>query len=215
MWTAPPARLSPPEQGVHLWWVNLAEAPALWELLTLAEQARAMGYAHPEHQHRFVAGRAALRRILARYLGQPPAGVPLAVGQHGKPFVPGALLHFNVAHAGAGWLAGVTAGGPLGVDVVELTPLADVVEVARYGLTGWQARRVQASQPAEQLRRFWRYWTANEARLKADGRGLGGALTAALKGWRVRHFAPAPGYLAALAVPARARWPVMERWRGP
>ncbi len=215
MWAIPPASLAVPVEGIHLWWVNLATAPVQWANLSAEECARASRYHHPRDQQRFVAGRAALRQIVARYVGQPPATLTFHYGLHGKPHLPGWGVHFNVAHAATGWLAALTGAGPLGVDVVALAPLPNLEDVVAHGLTPQQARRVQAAPPTARLRLFWRHWLANEARLKADGRGLGGAGVVAVPGWRVRHFTPAPGYWAALAVPQATPWPVQARWQGP
>lgn len=195
-----------------MWWANADTLPAAWHCLSPAEQTHAQRLG-PLVQRRFVAGRAALRTILGRYLALPPHHIQFVVGVHGKPRLSTSPLHFSVAHAGPGWLLALTDGGPLGVDVAELTLAPPEPDMVRHGLTAWQARRVLALPAAHQMPAFCRYWTANEARLKADGRGLGGAGVVALPGWRVRHARPAPGFLAALAVPAAAPWPITRRWQ--
>lgn len=115
---------------------------------------------------RFLAGRTAVLAAVARLLGGPPHGITVdalcaACGlPHGRPVVSGATapLHVSVGHA-AGIAFAVASRVPIGIDAESLgTPQGRVDAIS--AVTGYRG--------PDPLSR----WTATEAILKADGRGL-------------------------------------------
>jgi 4'-phosphopantetheinyl transferase len=111
------------------------------------------------------AGRALLRRLAAEQLGVAPGDVPLEQrcpdcgGPHGRPVIAGSDLRVSLARCAGGAVAVAAWGADIGVDVEERAQsperLAAIREVA-----------------GEQGRAGIARWTAVEAVLKADGRGL-------------------------------------------
>jgi 4'-phosphopantetheinyl transferase len=180
-----PGNLAPGE--VHAWIVDLDEsADDSSGLLDAAERDRAASYLSALDGARFAASRAALRRILSRYLGTDPAALRFGVGVGGRPVLarqhvrPGqgtAGLQFSLSRSASVALVAVSAGPAsaafVGADVEAI--------VVRDGLTDLAAARFGPAEAAcvssgrctgSTLRSFYRHWTAREACLKAIGAGL-------------------------------------------
>ena len=146
----------------HLW---LCPGPAL-----AAQAPRFLAALHPsEHtdRHDRALGRAALRAVLARYLGCAPSEVeisrrcPECGGDHGPPRVPG--LHASISYTD-GLVAIAVADRPVGVDVELVRPDFEWEPVARAVLP--DAADLACA------RGFFAAWTAHEALGKALGTGL-------------------------------------------
>lgn len=210
---------------VDVWRVALEQPPRTVErlksLLTDDELATAARYHFPVHRRRSIVRCAALRTILAGYLGAEAAELRFVYGAQGKPALaePTAAVHFNVSHSGE--LALMSVGKqPLGVDLEQWREVADADLVARRFFTPNEVAAQRAAPDGNQL--FLRHWTRKEAVIKAVGRGLSMPLntfdiSAADAGqadagqivqineaggeqrWHVRDLDPAEGYLAALA----------------
>jgi 4'-phosphopantetheinyl transferase len=84
-----PERLDPDGREVHLWIIRLEASDdnfarsLAW--LSPEESARAERFHFPRHRKAFVLGRAALRGLLASYLGTNAADVGFVYGPQGKP----------------------------------------------------------------------------------------------------------------------------------
>jgi 4'-phosphopantetheinyl transferase len=133
---------------VHLWsaWLDSPAWPAA-EALPRVERERAARILAPGRRRRWVAGRWALRGVLARHLGLPPQEIELATGAHGKPALRdgAAGLGFNLSHSGDLAMVAVAEGLEVGVDVQRL-----------------------GSRPPE----FYAAWTLREAVAKCHGVGI-------------------------------------------
>jgi 4'-phosphopantetheinyl transferase len=145
-------------------------------LLSEDERGRAMRFARPEDRLRYVATRAALRRLLGERLRCGPAQVRLLAGAWGKPGLAiraavGGWLDFNVSHAGAHALIALSDGGAVGVDIECRGPLAD-----RHGLEQLVLSPQERRMEADQQLGFFERWVAKEAVLKAIGVGVGSDL---------------------------------------
>ena len=133
--------------------------------LGTADRARLAGL-DDAGRPRFLAGRKAVLAAVARLLGGPLHGITVdalcaACGlPHGRPVVSGAAvaLHVSVGHA-AGSAFAVASRVPIGIDAESRgTPQGRVDAIS--AVTGYRG--------PDPLSR----WTATEAILKADGRGL-------------------------------------------
>jgi phosphopantetheinyl transferase len=148
----PDSKPAPPAPGkVHLW---RTELPPI--------SARATA-------------RAALREILAGYLGE--SDPELAPGPNGKPGLATApeRLSFNLSHSGALALVAIAPGGTeVGVDVERIRPRRDLVRLARRWLPAADAEAVAAASADEREAAFYAAWTRHEARVKCTGTGLSG-----------------------------------------
>lgn len=211
---------------VHIWTIRLGGPPSHDPaVLDQDECERAGRFVFERDRLAFVRRRTALRRILGAYLGVAPGEVPIRLGDHGKPeFAPPfdrAGLAFNVSNSGDLALCAVTRGGPVGIDLEQVRPMADLDGVAELVLGPNERAAFAALGESDRLRLFHAAWTRKEAYLKARGEGLMrsptliefGALlgekgepirdaddAAAMAAWHVAAWEPAPGYGAALVI---------------
>jgi 4'-phosphopantetheinyl transferase len=180
----PPAALLPAE--IHLWRVfvsgTAASDAAAADALSEDERMRASRFHFEADRGRFVASHAALRRILASYLGAAPASLTFGAGTHGKPFLdapaPGRSLRFSLSHSADLALVAVSLGREVGVDVERVRPRADLEGFAARYFSPRERDALARVPPGDRLRAFLEIWTLKEAYLKACGDGLVRALDA-------------------------------------
>jgi 4'-phosphopantetheinyl transferase len=116
-------------------------------------------------------------------------------GEHGKPYLPGSGLHFNMSDSGDVALYAVALDMEVGVDVERIRDI-DTRAIASRFLPAAEAGAV-STDPAD----FFRIWTRREAYLKCIGIGLG-AIGEEIPsvGWFIADLDPAPGYAGAVAI---------------
>jgi 4'-phosphopantetheinyl transferase len=193
-----------PARGTHVWRIDLdMTAVTDEELLAGHEFARAQRIADAARRRRFVALRQAARRILAGYVGAAPEALVLGAGPRGKPHVAWPQTHwaFNQTDSRGMALLTVSDVGPIGIDLELLRPMQRWEPIARRMLPEAACRELAGATAPARDRLFLAHWTALEARQKATGEGLFGE-RALERDWEIRHFAPLPGWIAALALPA-------------
>ena len=228
-WTCADA---PPPLGaadVHVWRIDLdALIPAGLALdprLPDEERERAGRFRSARDRERYLAGRAALRGILAGYVGCAPETLRFVRAPLGKPALLGepSGLEFNLSHADWCALLAVTRRRRVGVDVESIRRGRGGMEVARRFFARREVEALAAVAPEERAVTFVRCWTRKEAYVKARGDGLAlslqhfevpltpgaaRALAASTEDagevarWSLRELVPAPCYLAALVVEA-------------
>jgi len=215
-WYSParPPALSP--GGLQLWKIRTGDGSApltrLWPLLSRRESERATELRFDHHRARYVRARAGLRMVLSAYLGVEPRAIGLQYGEAGKPFLEDTSsgLEFNLTNSGDLALVALSVGAPIGVDCEQICDRGDMVAIANKMFTPEQAARIAAATPEDQLRQFHVAWTALEAEVKADGRGLlGRHRPMAQAAPRIGHCVPEPGFIAAVA---HERLPPVGAW---
>ena len=92
-----------------------------------------------------------------------------AIGEHGKPRLPGSDLHFSLSHSD-GLCAAVTSRRPIGLDVERIRPLRRAL-LPRFCTPAEIASCENDPDLAVKI------WTLREARAKENGRGIGQKLT--------------------------------------
>jgi len=177
-WVVP---ATPPPLGVHeahLWRLDLdaAHGEAATVVLSEEERARAARFHFESDRHRFIAARAALRRILAAYLDRAPADLVFSLGRHGKPALENLGLEFNLSHSGGCGLLAVTRGRRVGVDLERVRSEFAGEDIARRFFASAEVEALAATKPDEYVTAFFRCWTRKEAYVKARGDGLSLAL---------------------------------------
>lgn len=215
----------PPPLGpsdLHLWRIQIGAAdgsdPKLLRLLGSDEQARAQLRANAMLRARYVRAHADLRRILGLYLDLPPAEIAFTQGAHGKPALTAsqnpAGIEFNLTGSGDLALLAISLEVPVGVDCEQIRPCRELLGIARRMFSTQVAQALADTPEPERLDAFYTAWTALEAEVKADGRGLFGPrdrrAAAAPRTLGIAHFRPLPGYLAAVA---RSHLPPVLQWR--
>jgi 4'-phosphopantetheinyl transferase len=230
-WSRPVVAPSLGENEVHLWRIDLAQPAGvinqLGPSLEPDEIERANRFHFARDRDHFIVGRAALRAILGRYLGQPPEALRFRTNDYGKPEVEPARLRFNLSHSGDLALCGVTARATIGVDVEQLRALPDAVSIAERFFSRHENEILQTIPAEKQIEAFFNCWTRKEAYIKALGQGLALPLPSfdvtltpgqpaallAVRGqpqddvhrWALQGLIPQPGYVAAFVVEGQVR----------
>ncbi len=225
----PRRALALPADGVvHVWTVAQVASSerALQALAGLPpdERAQAARLRLPQARAAFALRRAALRQILAGYLGTAARDLVFTLNGFGKPALPSApgaaALAFNASHSGALALVAVARSGLIGIDVEQCRSLPDAMNIAAQFFSSAEAAALQALPPAQQQAGFFNAWTRKEALVKAHGEGLSMPLNAfdvtlrpgepaavlrwdapptGVHHWQLKHLEPADGWVGALA----------------
>jgi 4'-phosphopantetheinyl transferase len=176
--TPPPAHLPLPFRTVQVWLLDDAAiepvCAALAETLSPDERQRACAFRHEHHRRRFIARRAALRRLIGGYLSRDPAAVRFGMLPLGKPVLQGedaARLAFSVSHTDGMALLAFAWDCRVGVDVEQRIDGLDVSGIGRGILSAREETWLASARhgPAASVLGIW---TRKEALLKALGTGL-------------------------------------------
>jgi len=183
--------------GVRVYQIHL-DHPAGLDTSTLneAELARGRKMRGAGPQRRALAGRVALREILAIETSCSPAMLSITTQPGGKPVLAGKHLHFSLAHTGAFAAMAVSDQCPVGIDLECIQRQSDFEELAtRFfhpGEAAWLKDDCRLS--------FFRLWTSKEAVLKCTGEGIAHRLAEL----RTRKLTPLNAHLEY----SRAAWEV-------
>jgi 4'-phosphopantetheinyl transferase len=203
--------------AVHAWLIDLdAPGAAAAVPLDAAERARAASFLRPRDGARFAASRAALRAVLARYLGGEPEDLDFRVGPHGQPRLAANEVQFSLARSGGLALVAVSS-EPVGADLERVEARPGLADVAGARFPRREGERIAAGCCGLPVLSFYRHWTAKEAFLKATGCGLAGLRDTELvcggrlaiwfagrpaDGWSLSVARPTSGYAAAIVARA-------------
>lgn len=173
-----------PADEVHVWIVSLDEGsagPDADRILSADELKRAHRLKTEIERRRFVAGRAALRELLAAYTNVEPAAVRFAYGERGKPTLDmpahaqagdASALRFNFSHSDGLAVCALVRGAEVGVDVERVREVSRLDRLAMRFFAPAEHTHLSSLPPADRIPAFFRYWTCKEAVLKATGTGL-------------------------------------------
>ncbi|HVE50466.1 MAG TPA: 4'-phosphopantetheinyl transferase superfamily protein [Casimicrobiaceae bacterium] len=178
-----PRQLRSPVARIELWWCELAADDSALEVysqwLSEAERQRASRYGKPALARRYIAGRAALRWILARERNIDPAAVPIEQDRRGRPRSHGGP-DFNVSNTRGIALIALSRldGVRVGVDVEHRDRKLEHVGLSRKYLTRREQESLEGRDDDERRRTFLRLWTCKEAMSKATGDALSAPIRA-------------------------------------
>lgn len=211
---------APPSLGsedLHLWKIDCgpggAPIDAQLTLLSDDERARAERLLLVHHRKRYVRSHAGLRQILAYYANILAHQIVFQHGMAGKPSIAGDRkgIEFNMTTSDDHAFVAVSREQPVGIDCEQLRPRTDLIALARRMFSDADAERVTMTPEDERLAAFYSAWTALEAGVKADGRGLSHRKEPPAMGvLQIAHCIPADGFLAAVA---RTSLPPSSHWR--
>jgi 4'-phosphopantetheinyl transferase len=214
---------------VDIWHIDIAPPPdkiaTSRTLLSADEIERVARFHFDVHRNRYIAGRAALRAILAQYLETSPQALAFVYGEKGKPALVAELntrgLEFNLSHSHDRALLGITVGSIIGVDIERINLEFGTDEIATHFFSAFEVDTLLAVPKPERGATFFNCWTRKEAYIKAVGEGLslpldsfdvafGPGVEAALlrvdaapdapSRWRMYDIPAPEGYAAAIAV---------------
>lgn len=169
-------------------------------------------YRQPSDVQAHFVGRLLLRRALRAFGGgRPPI---LSYSEYERPYFARGP-HFSIAHSGSYVLCAVSD-HRVGIDVERIRPINLAEMQPSFSASEWTA----ISSGNNSIRRFFDYWTRQEAVTKADGRGLLIAEQVILRGnqarieetvWHLHPLSIEPGYAACLASSKPGSEPKMIR----
>lgn len=168
---------------IHLWGIELAgsqqclERCAGW--LDEVERHRAARFVREDTRQRYVLAHGGLRAVLSRYLGVTPDAVSLDRSATGKPSLTRerrdrSSITFNLSHAHGRALIAVAQAQEVGVDLECIRSELEVVKLSKRYFTCSEHTAIMQAPEEQRAMRFFRYWVAKEALLKAQGIGLRG-----------------------------------------
>jgi 4'-phosphopantetheinyl transferase len=232
-WPLPPEVIELNDDTVHVWQIRTGASESqderLAALLSPDERQRAKQFKFAKDRRLYTAAHAAMRSLLAFYLGVPGDAIQLAAGAHGKPSIAqptGSRLQFNLSHSHELALLAVARHRAVGIDVEWGKDFA-FHEVAQRFFTAKEVTDLSALPQALQRDAFYKCWTSKEAFLKAKGTGLSGQLdevqilstaegvvkiAANVPGWSLVELMPVGGYEAALVIEGGALPVRCYRW---
>jgi 4'-phosphopantetheinyl transferase len=167
--------------AVHLWGIDLDGSPRCLERcaqwLDEEEQHRAARLVREEDRQRYVFAHGGLRAVLGRYLGIGPDAVAMDRSETGKPSLTRtggdrSTITFNMSHAHGRALIAVSKGHEVGVDLERIRSDIEVAKLSERYFAPSEHATIMLSTQGQRAARFFRYWVAKEAVLKAQGVGL-------------------------------------------
>jgi 4'-phosphopantetheinyl transferase len=173
--------------AVHVWPLMLEGSDESLRLceshLSPEEIARANRFAFERLRRTFVFAHGQMRILLGHYARATPVSLEYVIGAAGKPaFAPhhtfAATLSFNLTHSGDRALLAVSDGRLVGIDLERGARNPDAMAIAGNYFFGREFQDIASAPEARRQETFFRYWTAKEAVLKAQGTGLSLALDA-------------------------------------
>lgn len=154
---------------------DLLESGMGW--LDETEVARAGRYHFEHHRRRFIARRAARRRILGALVQVPPSAVAFREVGTGKPELEVKVegrksLHFSASHSEETAIVAVSEQAPIGVDVEAYRMVEGSLWEVRHLFAETERSALERVSERDRARVFFDCWTRKEACVKADGAGL-------------------------------------------
>jgi len=226
---------------VHVWAFTLDvtgdRVSRLKLMLNEEDLERAKRFYFDRDKLRFIVGRAALRDILARYVGGKPEELHFGRAEYGKPQLIGASarqdIGFNMSDSHGLGAVAVTRQRELGLDVELVRENIDYERIAAREFSPVEVTNLRAVPTEDRLRTFFEIWTCKEAYLKGIGLGLTfplnrfAVVTAPGRSpkllntefessnpgrWSLRNVAIDPRYVACLAIDGGCRKVTCHRW---
>jgi 4'-phosphopantetheinyl transferase len=130
-------------------------------------QPKILRYRRWEDAHAALLGKLLLLLAL-KDIGSTATLDQLLYTPHDKPYFPSGP-NFNISHSGNRVICALSTTGRVGIDIERIHPLSFDDFQTQFTANEWQAIHGAPDPVAA----FYRFWTAKESLIKADGRGLG------------------------------------------
>lgn len=200
------------------------QLPDYFEILSADEKARAGRFKFEKDRFCYIISRGTLRVLLSTYLNKKPENIHFLYNAHGKPYLAGTGLKFNVSHSADMAVFAFFEGNEVGVDIEYIKNDFNVLELAQNFFSVREIASLEKQPEVSLGDSFFRCWTRKEAFIKADGSGLSFPLdqfSVSLHSddeaelhetkwnidekfqWSLFSFKPADKYIGALAIRAQ------------
>ena len=163
---------------IHVWHIDLNISSdaidASKNYLSLDELSRADTLSNTAVQRRFIARRALLRIILAKYLSKPVLEIAFSYTPQRKLYLGNNPLNltFNLSHCEDECLVAISLGYNVGIDIERTGRIKNYLSVVSLSLSQYEQDEILNYPKHEQEAAFIRVWTRKEAYTKAIGDGL-------------------------------------------
>lgn len=221
-----------PTSELHVWAIPLdlseSEVSESSHALSEDELARAARFHFDLHRRRYIAGRFALRSILAAYVGKRASELEFFYGPQGKPYLsqPDRDVQFNFSNSEGHAICAVMRCTKIGADLEMIRELSDYETIAKHFFSPGETEVLLSLPSGSRQEAFVNCWTRKEAFLKALGSGLAlpldsfevslrpgdparllsvGGNSAGSSGWTLISISPLPNFVASVAVHRRPR----------
>ncbi len=141
--------------------------------LSDSERERADRFRFGVLRDRYVRGRATVRKRLSQHLRCHPQELSFGTGEHGKPFLLGEEIHFNLSHSIGIAVLAISQIPSIGIDIEKFDREVDFDRLAERCFRPVEWDRFRPLTGQEKAEAFFWIWTAKEARMKATGEGFG------------------------------------------
>jgi 4'-phosphopantetheinyl transferase len=139
------------------------------EIMDKSTQERVARFKFMEDRQRTLIGNFIVRTRAAHKLGCPVTEIQIERDSHGKPYLRGEPVHFNISHSGD-WIVVAFDHMPIGIDIERKKEIRfDIAERYFSDLENEDLRRLD---PSLRQDYFFTLWALKESFIKADGRGL-------------------------------------------
>ena len=198
-------------------------------LLSNDEQIMAERFQFEKLRLRYIAGRAALRKLLGGYIGCEPEALIFGYNHYGKPSLQkvDSGLCFNVSHSRETMLAAFALNSNIGIDIEAIQQNIDCMDICQRWFSVQESDALRDLPEEKRVGAFFRVWTRKEAYIKARGIGFSYPLNRfsvsldetapallehqdcaqELKSWQIYNIELSSAYSAAVAIEA-ARWDI-------
>ena len=181
----------------------LKDRDIFWDVLSLDEQNRAVGYCVEDAKQEFIVSRGVLRFIIAHFQECNPRKVCFQTNDWGKLEIKSDSFFFNVSHSRGKVMVGVSSRGDIGVDI-ECQRERDSYRSISERFFSSEEKQWLKREKSMQLERFYDIWVAKEAVSKALGLGMALPLSAYSVVSDTRHFS--------IEVPSNKRFSTSTTW---
>lgn len=180
-WLSPPEKIDLKDgDEAHLYRIDLNPESSNLQfscfILSPDERRRAEKYHFEKDKNHFINARAALRRILSRYLDLAPNQIGFSGNRYGKPELniknSDAALNFNFSSSWEIALCAVTRNREIGVDIEFIKGESANIEIAERYFSPDEISALKNIPEPLQSAAFFSVWTRKEAFIKAVGQGL-------------------------------------------
>ena len=226
-----------PTSELHVWAIPLdlpaAEVSELSHVLSEDELSRAARFRFVLQRRRYIAGRCALRSILAAYVGKRARALKFFYGPQGKPYLawPDRGVQFNFSNSEGHAICAVMRGTEIAADLEMVRDLSDYETIAKQFFSPGETEALLSLPLGSRQEAFVNCWTRKEAFLKALGSGLAlpldsfevslrpgdharllsvGGNSAEASGWTLISMSPLPNFVASIAVHRQPR--LIRKW---
>ncbi|MFT7239170.1 MAG: 4'-phosphopantetheinyl transferase [Cyclobacteriaceae bacterium] len=161
---------------VHVWKIDVDSVsfrPIHTGILSDDEVKRSKKYRFKIDRDTFIAGRVALRFLIAEYINANPEEICFDHNAQGKPSVNNSAgLEFNLSNSYGKIVIALCINDIIGVDIEQNTRPVEIQNIAKSFFSQPEIETLEKISDENKLIAFYNCWTRKEAYIKALGGGL-------------------------------------------